>query len=161
MSMDTPAPHDPPAPAPAPGLPDLAGRADIETLVNAFYTRVQADELLGFIFNDIARTDWARHLPRMVDFWEKVLFHTGPYQGNPLAVHAGLVARTPMGRAEFDRWLELFCSTVDAHFSGPTADFARNAAADMASVIHRRINGLPVPASQVPLRYRQDGDGLT
>ena len=36
---------------------DLAGHADIERLVNTFYDKVRRDELLGFIFNDVAKTD--------------------------------------------------------------------------------------------------------
>jgi hemoglobin len=56
--MSTPSPN-------ALSLQDLTGRTDIERLVNAFYERVQEDEMLGFIFNDIARIDWAEHLPKM------------------------------------------------------------------------------------------------
>ena len=39
--------------------PDLTGRADIERLVNTFYDKIRGDEMLGFIFNDVAKTDWA------------------------------------------------------------------------------------------------------
>ena len=42
---------------PPTGLPDLAGRADIERLVNTFYERVRSDDLLGFIFDDVAKID--------------------------------------------------------------------------------------------------------
>jgi hemoglobin len=136
----------------SPAKPDLAGRPDIIRLVDAFYQRVQADDLIGFIFTEIARTDWAAHLPRMYDFWEKVLFRTGTFQGNPLAVHARLVAATPMGQAQFDRWLALFVRTVDDLFTGEHADHIKNAAADMAKVIHRKINGLPDPVWPVPVR---------
>ena len=44
--------------------PDLMGRPEIELLVNTFYERVQQDELLGFIFTDVAKTNWATHLPK-------------------------------------------------------------------------------------------------
>ncbi|MES2506177.1 MAG: group III truncated hemoglobin [Verrucomicrobiota bacterium] len=121
-------------------LPGLEGRAEIEQLVNAFYDRVRGDELLGFIFNEVAHTDWAAHLPKMYAFWEQVIFRTGGYTGNPLAVHARLVPLTAMGRPQFDRWLQIFQSTVDSLFSGPNADHIKSCAADMAQVIHRRIN---------------------
>ena len=42
------------SPSLSPSRPDLAGRADIELLVNTFYDKVRGDELLGFIFNDVA-----------------------------------------------------------------------------------------------------------
>lgn len=124
---------------------DLEGRAEIEILVNTFYQRVRADELLAFIFERIAGTDWNSHLPRMYAFWEKVLFRTGDYTGNPLAVHSRLVALTEMGRPQFDRWLEVFQSTVDDLFTGPHADHIKNSAADMANVIYSRINGVADP----------------
>jgi hemoglobin len=122
---------------------DLAGRAEIELLVNTFYEKVRRDEVLGFIFNDVARTDWVAHLPKMYDFWETVIFRTGGYSGNPLAAHARLVPLTKMGRGQFDRWLGLFKSTVDELFAGAKAEHIKNAADDMANVIHSRINGVP------------------
>ena len=61
---------------------DIASRADIERLVNGFYERVRGDELLGPIFDDVAQTDWALHLPKMYDFWEGVLFGVAGFRGN-------------------------------------------------------------------------------
>ena len=122
--------------------PDLQGRPDIEQLVNSFYEKVRSDELLGFIFADVAKTDWAAHLPKMHAFWETVLFRKASYVGNPLAAHARLVPLTTMGRPQFDRWLALFTTTVDELFFGENAEHIKSAAADMANVIHARINGV-------------------
>lgn len=121
---------------------DIAGRADIERLVNAFYDKIRRDDLLGFIFNDVAKTDWAAHLPKMYAFWETMLFRTGGFVGNPLAAHARLVPLTAMGRPQFDRWLAVFTATVDELFVGEYAERIKNAAADMANVIHAKINGV-------------------
>ncbi|MDZ4290117.1 MAG: group III truncated hemoglobin [Prosthecobacter sp.] len=126
-------------------LGDLNGRPEIETLVNAFYQRVRADDRLGFIFDEVAGTDWSSHLPKMYAFWETVLFRSGGYTGNPLAAHARLVPLTAMGRAQFDRWLALFRATVDDLFAGPHAEHIKSCAADMANVIHSRINNVPDP----------------
>lgn len=126
-------------------LPDLEGRAGVERLVDAFYERVRSDELLGFIFDEVAAVDWKSHLPKMYAFWETVLFRSGGYAGNPLAAHAKLVPLTAMGRPQFDRWLELFRATVDALFSGENAEHIKNCAADMANVIHLKINRIPDP----------------
>ncbi len=126
-------------------FPDLEGRAGIEKLVNAFYERVRADDLLGFIFDEVAGVDWDAHLPKMYAFWETVLFRSGGYTGNPLAAHAKLVPLTAMGRPQFDRWLDLFRTTVDELFSGENAEHIKNCAADMANVIHSKINHIPDP----------------
>lgn len=123
--------------------PDITSRAAIQQLIDTFYTQVRKDELLGFIFEKVASTDWNHHLPRMYDFWDSLLFQKNIFRGNPLAIHAALAERTPMGREQFQRWLTLFFSTVDAHFEGPNATRIKNSAADMAAVIHRKINHLP------------------
>ena len=87
---------------------DIAGRAEIETLVNTFYERVRGDDLLGFIFNDVAQTNWAAHLPKMYAFWETVLFRSGGYTGNPLAAHAKLVTYPGAPHALTDTHKERF-----------------------------------------------------
>lgn len=130
---------------PPPSKPDITGRAEIEKLVNTFYDRVRGDEVLGFIFDEVAHTNWTTHLPKMYAFWETVLFRSGGYTGNPLAAHAKLVPLTEMGRAQFDRWLALFRSTVDDLFTGGKADHIKSCAEDMANVIYARINGVADP----------------
>lgn len=132
----------PASPPPPTTRPDLTGRADIELLVNTFYEKVRGDALLGFIFNDVAGTDWSTHLPKMYAFWETMLFRTGTYTGNPLAAHARLVPLTAMGRPQFDRWLAIFATTVDGLFAGEKAEHIKSAASDMANVIHAKINGV-------------------
>ena len=129
-------------PARATARPDIKGRADIEVLVNTFYEKIRRDDLLGFIFNDVAGTDWSTHLPKMYAFWETMLFRAGTYTGNPLAAHARLVPLTTMGRPQFDRWLAIFTATVDELFAGEKAEHIKSAASDMANVIHAKINGV-------------------
>ena len=131
--------------SPSPARPDISGRAEIETLVNTFYERVRIDELLGFIFDEVAHTNWTTHLPKMYSFWETVLFRSGGYTGNPLAAHAKLVPLTEMGRPQFDRWLTVFRATVDDLFAGEKADHIKSCADDMANVIYARINGVADP----------------
>lgn len=128
---------------------DIASRTDIERLVNAFYDKVRADDLLGFIFDDVAKTDWAAHLPNMYAFWEGMVFPGSRFMGNPIGAHMRLVAQTAMGRPQFDRWLTIFTATVDELFAGENAGRIKNIAADMAKVIHATINRVP----QEPFDY--------
>ena len=127
---------------------DIKGRAEIERLVHTFYDRLSTDAMLGPIFNEVAKTDWSIHLPRMVSFWETVIFRTGGYTGSPLAAHVRLVPLTEMGRPQFNHWLELFRSTVDDAFVGEHADHIKNCAADMANVIHAKVNAIPDPCAE-------------
>ena len=95
------------------------------------------------VFEDVAKTDWVTHLPKMYAFWETVIFGTGGFSGNPLAAHARLTPMTTMGREQFERWLLLFHGTVDDLFSGEKAEHIKRAAGDMANVIYSRINHVP------------------
>lgn len=128
---------------------DIASRADIATVVNAFYRKATRDPLIGYLF---AGLDLEAHLPIMHDFWENLLFRTGAYKGGMMYKHLRLHARTPLEEAHFVRWLELFTQTVDEHFSGEKAELAKQFARSIAATLRSRILG----ASPFPLAV-QDG----
>ena len=127
---------------------DLTTRADVVRLVDSFYDRVRADDLLGPIFDEVARTDWARHLPTMYDFWDTVLFGSATYHGRPLGVHVALSARVALGEPEFTRWLGLFMANVDALFTGRMAEEAKLRAGRIAAVMLHHVGR--TPASPAP-----------
>jgi hemoglobin len=114
---------------------DLEGREDIQLLIDSFYIKVRQDELIGPIFNDVAKVDWTHHLPVMYDFWEGVLFHKGGYAGNPMRVHKQLNERFPLEQVHFDRWLSIFRHTLDELFEGPVTEQARQRALSIATMI--------------------------
>jgi hemoglobin len=118
---------------------DIASRDDVMRLVKAFYDQVRTDAVLGPIFEDVAHVDWARHLPKMYDFWETVLFGKPAFTGNPLAVHRALARRTALTPREFDRWLEVFHVTVDRLFTGEVADLAKLRSSRIAVVMQHHI----------------------
>lgn len=118
---------------------DISNRADIQLLVNSFYEKVRRDEVIGYIFNDIAKVNWEHHLPRMYDFWEDVLFQTGGFTGNPMTLHLQLHQQSPFLPAHFDRWLHLFLSTVDELFDGEKAELAKQRAHSIATIMQIKI----------------------
>jgi hemoglobin len=118
---------------------DIGSRDDIVRLVDAFYDRIRADALLGPIFDEVARVDWAAHLPKMYAFWDSVLFASAGFKGNPLAVHRALARRTPLTDVEFSRWVSLFHETVDGLFAGPMAEEAKARAVRVAMVMQHHI----------------------
>jgi hemoglobin len=122
-------------------IPDLTDRSDVVRLVDAFYDRVRSDSILSPIFDGVALVDWGRHLPKMYDFWESVLFGKIGFKGNPLVVHRELARRAPLTTTEFDRWLELFHMSVDALFAGPCAEEAKARASRIAAVMQHHIDG--------------------
>jgi len=116
-------------------MQDIRNDNDIETLVHVFYDRVQEHERLGYIFNDVAEVDWDKHLPNMVNFWSNVLFRTQRYEGRPYRQHLSL----PIEKMDFERWYKLFVDTVDQHFEGEKAEYAKEMAGKIASSFSVRM----------------------
>lgn len=104
---------------------DIRDIDDIKTLIDTFYQTVTADELLGPVFNDVAKVNWEHHLPVMYNFWDYLLLGGKHYTGNPIQKHFDLHQRFPLSAEYFDRWLEIFQKTVDQLFTGKVADDAK------------------------------------
>jgi hemoglobin len=122
-------------------ITDTPDRADLERLIRAFYERAYADDLIGFVFTDVTHMDLEAHLPVMCDFWSTVLFRSGLYRRNALAVHTDIHARSAFTAEQFGRWLELWSSTVDELFAGEKAELAKRQAARIAWSMSRRLLG--------------------
>ena len=120
---------------------DIRNRKDIENLVNAFYEKVKTDEIIGYLFTDIAKVNWELHLPKMYDFWENVLFQSANYNGNPMVVHKNLHQKSTMNQAHFQQWRELFNQTVDSLFVGTKADEINNRAMNISAVLTHKTLG--------------------
>ncbi len=118
---------------------DIASRKDIEILVDEFYSKIKKDEQIGFIFSDIARVNWEKHLPIMYDFFENMLFYTGSYTGNPMELHKHINRLFPLTEAHFRQWNYLFSKTVDELFEGTTANLVKQRAKSIAAVMQIKI----------------------
>ena len=117
-------------------MKDIETRDDIERLMNVFYERALVDDVIGYIFTDVAKLDLEHHLPIIVDFWDSVLFTTARYSRygrNPLLVHKELHEKLALTDQHFRRWLELFNTAVDEMFAGERADFLKMRAASIAA----------------------------
>lgn len=118
---------------------DIENKNDIELLVRSFYEKVKADDTIGFIFNDITKVNWEKHLPVMFNFWENVLFYTGAYEGNPMNIHQHINRVVPLTKRHFKRWEELFTKTVDELFEGTNALLAKQRALSISTLMQMKI----------------------
>lgn len=91
----------------------------IAELVDRFYARVRADEVLGPIFEAAICDGWAPHLARMRAFWSSVMLASRTYKGNPMVAHLNLPRLT---REHFDRWLEMWRQTAGELCGEPAAE---------------------------------------
>jgi hemoglobin len=116
-------------------MEDIIDIGSIKILVDDFYTKVRADNMLGAVFLDIIQDDWQPHLDKMYAFWNAALFGVPGFRGNPFAKHAPL----PIDAAHFSRWLELFGETIDTHFEGTMANDAKKRAELMAVMFQHKL----------------------
>jgi hemoglobin len=118
---------------------DISNKEDIKLLVDAFYKRVVDDPVIGLLFTETFKVNWERHLPKMYDFWENVLFMSGGYSGNPMEVHTRLHNTAHFGKEHFDRWKRLWVLSVNKHFKGETAELAKRKATSIAAIMQFKL----------------------
>lgn len=109
-------------------------QAMIERVVNGFYDRVRADDLLGPVFSGKIR-DWQPHLETMYRFWSSVALATGAYSGTPMPKHMVL----PVDATHFDRWLSLFEQTLEAECPPAARDHFLARAKNIASSLEMGV----------------------
>ena len=115
---------------------DIFTLTDVKTLVDDFYGRIRANELLSPIFNGIIGDNWQKHLQRMYDFWQTILLETPAYSGSPFLKHAKL----PIAKEHFDTWIDLWYQTIDDHFVGEKAEEAKWRADKMSEMFQYKLD---------------------
>lgn len=117
---------------------------DLHDLLVDFYDTVERDALLAPYFVPV---DMSAHMPRIVNFWSTLLFHTGRYTGNAFRPHLEMPGLTA---AHFARWVETMERTVDARAAGPAAEHMKALAHRIAYSMQLRL-GIPPFADFRPI----------
>ena len=115
---------------------EIISIGDIRLLVDSFYDKVRADDILGSVFNERIGDRWPEHLEKMYRFWQTVLLGEHTYFGSPFPPHVHL----PVSHGHFEKWMELFTETIDELFAGEKADEAKWRAGKMAQMFEIKIN---------------------
>lgn len=102
-------------------IKDIETQGDIELLINYFYKRVRADEVLFPVFTAIIGSNWDEHIKSMQRFWQDVLLESRIHPGISFFVKA----RMFVGAVHFAKWLELWHASIDELFRGEKADEAK------------------------------------
>lgn len=114
---------------------EIKGMEQIKELVNKFYEKVNADNLLSPVFNKEANVNWEEHLPKMYKFWGTQLIGTGDYSGRPFPPHIDLNIQ----KEHFERWIKLFLETVEENFYGVIAETAKDKAKKIAAIFQHKL----------------------
>lgn len=121
-------------------MKDIESRYDLEVFTRAFYNSLLADDKVNYIFTDVAKIDLEEHLPKITDFWELSMFHTGPYRNNTMQVHMHLNNKEQLTLEHFDTWLGHFNATVDELFEGPNAEKIKTRALSIATIMKMKVS---------------------
>ena len=120
-------------------MKDIEDKEDIILLVNTFYTKIQIDPIIGYIFTDVAKLNWDVHLPKMYSFWESILFGAGEYKGNPMVKHIDLNRIESLEPKHFERWKALWNETIESLFNGPKSVEAISRATSIAGLMEFKV----------------------
>jgi len=112
--------------------PDIETREHVVQMVNHFYEKVKVDPLLAPVFSHV---DWPNHLPIMYNFWASMLLGDRSYFGNPLQKHLPL----EISSKHFERWLQLFKTTIDDLFKGDKAEETKMRAESIAAIFQFKM----------------------
>lgn len=123
-------------------MKDIESRADLEVFTRKFYNSLLEDDRVSYIFTDVAKIDLEEHLPKITDFWELSIFHTGPYHNNPMHVHMQLNDKEQLTTAHFDIWLMHFNTTVDDLFVGGNAEKIKTRALSIATIMKIKVSAV-------------------
>jgi hemoglobin len=113
---------------------DIETRSNVHDLVVAFYREV--------VFDEVAEVDWAFHIPKLIDYWCRVLLGQTGYAGAILTAHRHVHDSEAFRVEHFDRWYAQWIESIDQRWTGPVADTAKKHAADIGGVLARRLLGI-------------------
>ena len=118
---------------------DITSSEDIKALVDAFYGKVKEDQVIGYVFNDVMKTNWEEHLPKMYGFWEILLLGKPGITSNPMERHIVINKEEKITEDHFNHWVNLWFTTIDEMFEGANADLAKERTSLIRNTMYQRI----------------------
>ncbi len=118
----------------------IGSRGDIENILDSFYRKAFADDLIGRFFTEVVPLDLSIHLPVIADFWEAVLFNTHSYRKNVMEIHQHIHQLSAIKKVHLDRWVQIFTATIDECFAGEKANLMKQRAQSIAALMDVKLN---------------------
>lgn len=126
---------------------DIETKEDLAFLMEAFYTKMLKDEVVGYIFTDVAKLDLKKHLPSLTNFWENMLLNTNGYKKDVMGIHLNLNQQEKLQPEHFERWLFLLSEAINEHFYGETAQKMLKNAQNIAKMMQIKTNNNYTPSN--------------
>ena len=129
---------------------DLDDPVEVAELVTRFYRQIAQDERFHHYFGVLARVDWDAHTRDLTKFWVGALL--SERDRDPASVfeaHRWLHEASAFDADLFDRWLEIFDTTLDEGWCGPGAERARRRAHGYAWAMAKRLADIDIGAGRL------------
>jgi hemoglobin len=111
---------------------EIENEADVHELVQTFYLKVLADDVLAPFFKNL---NFEEHLPKMEFFWRFVLLDESGYTTSVTDKHMHMRLK----EEHFKRWLLLFYQTLNELFIGEKVELAKQRAAVIGWTIQSKM----------------------
>jgi len=111
---------------------EIKNEADVHELVQTFYQKVLADDVLAPFFKNL---NFEEHLPKMEFFWRFVLLDEPGYTTSVTDKHMHMRLK----EEHFKRWILLFNQTLDELFIGEKVELAKQRAAIIGWTIQSKM----------------------
>lgn len=119
---------------------DIETREDLAFLMEAFYSKMLIDDVVGYIFTDVAKLNLKTHLPSLTNFWENMLLNTNGYKKDVMGIHFNLNQQEKLKPEHFERWLFLLNQTIDKNFKGDIAEKMKQRALQIGTTMKVKLN---------------------
>lgn len=128
---------------------DLDDHEEIAEFVRRFYRQIAQDERFHHYFNSLARVDWDAHVRDLTAFWSSALLGIRDREpGRVIEAHRWLHEASAFDHDLFDRWLDIFDTTLDGGWRGPTVELARRRAHGYAWAMAKRLADVDIGATR-------------
>lgn len=107
---------------------DLIDKEAVKKLVRHFYQKLLNDKTMAPMFLEVAQIDIEEHLPRIENYWCKMLFGQPVYKRHMMNKHRAVRAKRDFEADHFDTWITYFQESVDELFVGEYAEKAKRIA---------------------------------
>jgi len=121
---------------------DIETREDLAFLMQEFYSKMLVDEVIGYIFTDVAGLDLEEHLPSLTNFWENMLLNSNGYKKDVMGIHLLLNGKEPLQPKHFERWLFLLDQTVRESFEGDKVERMLKSSQNIGAMMKYKMGGM-------------------
>jgi hemoglobin len=120
-------------------MTDISCRADIDSIMRLFYSKLLADKRINYLFTEVAQLNLEPHFEVLNDFWEAILFGTATYQNNALLKHIELSQKSQLSATHFKIWLQYLDEAIFKLFEGEKSNEMHNRARQIAKLMQFKV----------------------